>query len=32
MNAKIQAFGFPVEPDGGPEWGLQFQLTFLFPK
>lgn len=32
MNAKIQAFGFPVRPEGGPEWGLQFQLTFLFPK
>jgi hypothetical protein len=32
MNAKIQAFGYPVKPDGGPDWGLQFQLTFLFPQ
>jgi hypothetical protein len=19
-------------PDGGPDWGLRFQVTFLFPK
>jgi hypothetical protein len=20
------------KPDGGPDWGLRFQVTFLFPK
>jgi hypothetical protein len=20
------------KPDGGPDWGLRFTITFLFPK
>lgn len=32
LNAKIQAFAFPAKPVNGPEWGIQFQLTFLFPE
>ncbi len=32
INAKVQAFGYPEAPDGGPDWTLQLQLTFLFPK
>jgi hypothetical protein len=32
INAKVQAFGYPVAPDNGPSWSLQFQLTFLFPR
>ena len=31
MNAKVQFFGYPAKPDLGPDWGMQFQLTFLFP-
>jgi hypothetical protein len=23
---------YPETPDGGPEWGLRFGITFLFPK
>jgi len=23
---------YPVKPDQGPEWGLRFTVTFLFPK
>ena len=32
VNAQVQAFGYPVKPDGGPDWTLRFSLTFLFPK
>jgi hypothetical protein len=32
----VQFFGggryYLETPDGGPEWGLRFGLTFLFPK
>jgi hypothetical protein len=32
----VQLFGgaryYAEKPDGGPEWGLRFGLTFLFPK
>ena len=23
---------YPVKPDGGPDWGIRFAVTFLFPK
>ena len=23
---------YPEKPDGGPEWGLRFVVTLLFPK
>lgn len=32
FNAKIQFFAYPAKPVNGPDWGLQFQLTVLFPK
>jgi len=35
-DQPVQAFGgaryYLDTPDGGPEWGLRFGLTFLFPK
>jgi hypothetical protein len=35
-DQPVQAFGgvryYTESPDNGPEWGLRFGLTFLFPK
>ena len=35
-DQPVQLFGgvryYLETPDGGPEWGLRFGLTFLFPK
>jgi hypothetical protein len=35
-DQPVQFFGgvryYLDTPDGGPEWGLRFGLTFLFPK
>jgi hypothetical protein len=35
-DQPVQFFGgvryYTAKPDGGPEWGLRFGLTFLFPK
>ena len=31
VNAVIQAFGYADRPDGGPDWSLRTQWTFLFP-
>ena len=32
INAYIQAFGYADRPDGGPDWSLRTQWTFLFPE
>lgn len=32
LNAKLQGFTYPIKPDNGPEWSIQFQLTFMFPN
>jgi hypothetical protein len=31
INAQIQAFGYADKPEGGPDWTLRTQWTFLFP-
>ena len=32
MNAQFQAFYNVEHPDNGSDWGIRFQLQFLFPK
>jgi hypothetical protein len=32
VDFKIQPFWYAEKPDGGPEWSLQLQAKFLFPK
>jgi hypothetical protein len=32
VDFKLQAFSIVEQPDGGPEWSLQFAVKFLFPK
>jgi hypothetical protein len=32
INAQIQAFGYAARPDGGPDWSIRTQWTFLFPQ
>jgi hypothetical protein len=32
VDFKLQAFWNAVKPDMGPDWSLQFQVKFLFPK
>jgi hypothetical protein len=32
VNAQVQSFYNMVKPDGGADWSLRFQFTFLFPK
>ena len=32
MNCNVQAFKNVVKPDGGADWSLRIQLTFLFPQ
>jgi hypothetical protein len=32
VDFKLQAFVNAVKPDMGPDWSLQFQVKFLFPK
>ncbi len=32
VNTQVQGFYNVVEPDGGEDWSLRFQFTFLFPK
>ncbi|HIK17977.1 MAG TPA: neuromedin U [Leptolyngbyaceae cyanobacterium M33_DOE_097] len=32
INASLQAYGYVVKPEGGPEWTLRFQIQLLFPK
>jgi hypothetical protein len=31
-TTSLRAYYNVVKPDFGPDWQLQFQLTFLFPK
>jgi len=31
INALVQAFGYADKPEGGPDWSLRAQWTFLFP-
>jgi hypothetical protein len=31
INALIQGFGYADKPEGGPDWTLRTQWTFLFP-
>jgi hypothetical protein len=30
--AQYKTFGFVETPSGGPDWGLRFVVTLLFPK
>lgn len=32
VNFQIGGRCYVDSPDGGPEWGLRFAITFLFPK
>jgi len=32
VDIKIQPFWYAEKPDNGPEWSLQIQVKFLFPK
>ena len=32
MQAFVGVRYYAEKPDNGPEWGLRFGLTFLFPK
>jgi hypothetical protein len=32
VSFQLSARGYAERPDGGPDWGLSFTTTFLFPK
>lgn len=32
VDIKLQPFWYAEKPDNGPDWSLQFQVKFLFPK
>ncbi len=32
VNFSVQGFGYAESPPGGPDWGMRFQLSLLFPK
>jgi hypothetical protein len=32
VDFKLQGFGYPERPDGGPDWSVQLQVKLLFPK
>jgi hypothetical protein len=32
INAKLAAYHMAESPTNGPEWQMQFQVSFLFPK
>lgn len=32
VDFKIQPFWYAEKPENGPEWSIQFQVKFLFPK
>ncbi len=32
VDFKVQPFWYAVKPDNGPDWSLQLQVKFLFPK
>ena len=31
FNANLQAFGYAIKPDGGPDWQLRAQIALLLP-
>jgi len=32
VDVKLQGFGYPERPTGGPNWSVQLQVKLLFPK
>ena len=32
VDVKLQGFGYPERPTGGPDWSVQLQIKLLFPK
>ncbi len=32
VDFKLQGFGYPERPTGGPDWSVQLQVKLLFPK
>ena len=32
VDVKLQGFGFPEKPKGGPSWSVQLQLKLLIPR
>ena len=32
VDFKVQPFWYAVKPDNGPDWSLQIQVKFIFPK
>jgi len=32
LDVKLQGFGYPERPTGGPDWSVQLQVKLLFPK
>jgi hypothetical protein len=32
VDFKVQPFWYAEKPDNGPDWSMQFQVKFLFPK
>jgi len=32
VQFSLGARYYAEKPDGGPDWGLRFAVTFLFPK
>jgi len=32
MQLQVGTRVYADRPDGGPDWGLRFTVTFLFPK
>lgn len=32
VDFKVQPFWYAEKPDNGPDWSVQFQVKFLFPK
>ncbi len=32
LDMNIGAYGYPVKPEGGPDWSIKFGVTWLFPR
>ena len=32
VDFQIGGRFYPERPDGGPDWGIRFKVTLLFPK
>jgi hypothetical protein len=32
LDLSVGTFGYPVKPEGGPDWSLKFGITLLFPR